>query len=290
MKTIYKNSHFLVIALFGIGVVFSGYILFSLPTELEKVSGKIDLNAINEAGPVLNRAFLVIGLTLLLGVITLVQFLYYLNAVKKVEVLGSLDKSDDTREQEVEQKSDSEKARLSMQVKEILAVAKGAKDERAKYEKLLSKLCMKMEASQGIFYKVKNEKNRRSIEMLTSFAFILPESETVSYEFGEGLAGQVAKEGKKINISNIPEGYINIISGLGSASPNHLLIYPVKDGEKVVAVAEIASFKEISEEDEKLIAEVLKMDDVQAKATKPAASAQPKNPEESKDADKANKK
>lgn len=290
MKTIYKNSHYLVIALFGIGVVFSGYILFSLPTELEKVSGKIDLNAINEASPVLNRAFLVIGLTLLLGVITLVQFLYYLNGVKKVEVIGSSDKSEDTREQEVEQKSDSEKARLSSQVKEILAVAKGAKDERAKYEKLLSKLCMKMEASQGIFYKVKNEKNKRSIEMLTSFAFVLPESETVSYEFGEGLAGQVAKEGKKINISNIPEGYINIISGLGSASPNHLLIYPVKDEEKVVAVAEIASFKEISAEDEKLIAEVLKIEEVKAKASKPAASAQTKKPEETKEADKAKKK
>jgi putative methionine-R-sulfoxide reductase with GAF domain len=279
MKYIYKNSHFLIIALFGLGVLYSAYILYSLPTDLEKVSGKIDLNAINEAGPVLNKAFLIIGLTLLLGVVTLVQFLYYLNGVKKVEVRDIANKAETIQQQESEQNTDAEKAKLSNQVKEIITAARDAKDKRAKYEKILSKLCMKIEASQGIFYQVKTEKNKRSIEMLTSFAFILPESETLSYEFGEGLAGQVAKEGKKINISNIPEGYINIISGLGSASPNHLLIYPVKDGDKVVAVAEIASFKEISEEDEKLISEVLKVDDAKTKVAKPVSASPPKKTE-----------
>jgi putative methionine-R-sulfoxide reductase with GAF domain len=290
MKTIYKNSHFFIIALFGIGVLYSGHILYSLPSELEMVSGKIDLNAINEAAPVLNRLFLVVGITLLFGVATIVQFLYYLNGLKKVEVRAGKDQSEDVQEQKMEQKTDDEKARVSARVKEILAAASQAKNERARYEALLSKLCMKIEASQGIFYKVKNEKNKRSIEMLTSFAFILPESETVSYEFGEGLAGQVAREGKKINISNVPDGYINIISGLGSASPNHLLIYPIRQGDKVVAVAEIASFKEISEDDEKLISEVLKIEDVKARASKPASSAQTKITGQTREADKVKKK
>jgi hypothetical protein len=49
MKSIYSKLQFLFIALTSLGVLYSGYILYSLPAELEKVSGRIDLSAINEA-------------------------------------------------------------------------------------------------------------------------------------------------------------------------------------------------------------------------------------------------
>ncbi len=291
MKSIYSKSHFLFIALFIIGVLYSGYVLYNLPTELEKVSGRIDLNAINEAQPVINKTNIVVGLTLLIGVIILVQFLYQRNSIKVAEVSGYSEKKTDEGTSQFDQKVDSELDDSSKEAKEILDSAKNIKEEKAKYEKILSKLCMKIEASQGIIYKVKKEKNKRYIEMLTSFAFSLPESETLTYEFGEGLAGQVAKEGKKINIDSIPEGYINIISGLGSASPNHLVIYPIKDGGNIVAIAEIASFKEITESDEKLISEVLKIEEEKSKPEKPSASSTTKKvKEEAKDKEGEKKK
>ncbi len=291
MKSIYSKSHFLFIALFVIGVLYSGYVLYNFPTELEKVSGRIDLNAINEAQPVISKTYIVVGLTLLMGVIILVQFLYQMNSVKVAEVSGYSEKKAEEGTAQSDQKVDSELNDSSKEVKEILDSAKNIKEEKAKYEKILSKLCMKIEASQGILYKVKKEKNKRYIEMLTSFAFSLPESETLTYEFGEGLAGQVAKEGKKINIDSIPEGYINIISGLGSASPNHLVIYPIKDGGNIVAIAEIASFKEITESDEKLISEVLKIEEEKSKPVKSAASSTTKKvKEEAKDKEGEKKK
>jgi len=120
---------------------------------------------------------------------------------------------------------------------------------------------MKIEASQGLIYEVKKEKNNRYIELFASFAYSLPESETVKYQFGEGLAGQVAKEKKKINIDDVPEGYITIISGLGASSPNHLAILPILDKDEVVFVVEIASFNELSESDEKFIADSLKLEE-----------------------------
>ena len=61
------------------------------------------------------------------------------------------------------------------------------------------------------------------------------------------------KAGKKINVSKIPEGYIKIVSGLGAAPPSHLAIIPIFDGNEVSYIVEIASFKKISEEEEKLI-------------------------------------
>ena len=273
MKSLYNRSHFLFIALFGIGVLYSGYTLYNLPTALEKVSGRIDLNIINDAQPVLNKTYLVIGLTLLVGVVVLVQFLYHLNSVSTNQALDFGETQKGESEEQSDEKASAESDNTSLAAKEILDGIKSIKDEKKKYEKLLSKLCMKIEASQGILYEVKKEKSKRYIEMLTSFAFSLPESETLSYEFGEGLAGQVAKEGKKINIENIPEGYINIISGLGSASPNHLVIYPIVVDKNVVAIAEIASFKKITEADEKLIAEVLKIEEVKTKPTKTTTKA-----------------
>jgi hypothetical protein len=284
MKSIYSKLHFLFIALTSLGVLYSGYILYSLPAELEKVSGRIDLSAINEAQPVFTKAYVVIGLTLFLVVIVLMQFLYYLNSSKTAEIKAFYDRKDEGRlSDNSDQKAKSEEDDFSKNVKEILDSVKQIKDEKKRYEKILSKLCMKIEASQGIFYTVKKEKNKRYIDMLTSFAFNVPDSETLTYEFGEGLAGQVAKEGKKINVDNIPEGYINILSGLGSASPNHLLIYPVKDGEKVVAIAEIASFKEITVSDEKLISEVLRIKDVKSAAGKPTSSSSKKMKKEMKE-------
>jgi hypothetical protein len=284
MKSIYSKLQFLFIALTSLGVLYSGYILYSLPAELEKVSGRIDLSAINEAQPVFTKAYVVIGLTLFLVVIVLMQFLFHLNSSKTAEIKAFYDRKDEGRlSDDSDQKAKSEEDDFSKNVKEILDSVKQIKDEKKRYEKILSKLCMKIEASQGIFYTVKKEKNKRYIDMLTSFAFNVPDSETLTYEFGEGLAGQVAKEGKKINVDNIPEGYINILSGLGSASPNHLLIYPVKDGEKVVAIAEIASFKEITVSDEKLISEVLRIKDVKSAAGKPTSSSSKKMKKEMKE-------
>ena len=64
----------------------------------------------------------------------------------------------------------------------------------------------------------------------------------MSFEMGEGLVGQVAQTGEVINLNEVPDGYIQVISGLGKASPSSLIIYPVKKNEEVIAVFELASF------------------------------------------------
>jgi hypothetical protein len=289
MKSIYKKSHLVLVVLFVLGVLYSGYILYNLPAALEKVSARIDLNAINEAQPVITRAYIVIGLTLLIGFIAVTQFLYMLNSVSKQDTLLQTNEIAEDKKEIATNHTESETDNISDAAKEIRLSAMELKDDRSKLEKILAKLCMKIEASQGIYYTVKKDKHKRYIEMLTSFAFSLPESEALTYEFGEGLAGQVAKEGKKINISNVPDGYIKIISGLGFASPNHLLIYPVKDGENVVAVAEIASFKEISDKDEKLIAEVFKMEQSKQKTAKETASVAEEKQDNTSESEKIKK-
>ncbi len=268
MKSVYKNLHLILTVLFIAGTLYSAYLLYNLPIALEKASGKIDLNAIDEARPVLIQIYVVIGLTLVIGFTLMTRYLYIINSER--EARGNvLTSKEDIQENRYAKDSRNESDdNFDAQVQEIRSVAQDVKDEKSRIEKLLSKLCMKIEASQGIYYTVKKDKQRRYIEMLAAFAFSIPESTTLTYEFGEGLAGQAAREGKKLNISNVPEGYIKILSGLGSASPNHLAILPVKEGDQVVAVVEIASFREIAEPDEKLIAEVFKTETVKSKSAK----------------------
>lgn len=132
-------------------------------------------------------------------------------------------------------------------------------DLKAGLEKALSAVCRDLEASQAALFVVKQYEGKRILEIFATYAYHIAESKTFHYEFGEGLAGQVAKEGKLVNINSVPEGYITILSGLGKASPKHLVIAPIHFEDSVVAVLEVASFKQISKADEQYIREVAEM-------------------------------
>jgi PAS domain S-box-containing protein len=59
---------------------------------------------------------------------------------------------------------------------------------------------------------------------------------------GEGLAGQAWQEGDIIYLTEVPQNYIRITSGLGDANPTSILIVPLKVNEQIFGVVEIASF------------------------------------------------
>ena len=118
---------------------------------------------------------------------------------------------------------------------------------------LLSSVARIMEISQGAFFVCEEKNGNRIIKFLSGYAYHHPETENLEFEFGQGLSGQVAMDGKMININSIPDGYVTILSGLGKASPGSMIIFPVMISDEVVAVIELASFHEFSEEDEDLI-------------------------------------
>lgn len=60
---------------------------------------------------------------------------------------------------------------------------------------------------------------------------------------GEGLVGQVYLERQTVVLKKVPHGYTTITSGLGDATPNYLIVLPMKYNEVVTAVLELAGFR-----------------------------------------------
>lgn len=64
------------------------------------------------------------------------------------------------------------------------------------------------------------------------------------FDTGQGLVGQAYQEGMTVYLTEVPEEYMQITSGLGDTNPRSLLIIPLKTNEKIEGVLELASLNE----------------------------------------------
>ncbi len=227
---ILKDPHKLSLAAaatFFVGIIFSTYFLYTLP--------HITLSLVSWGYA---KVFLVIGITFALG------FLAINSSMKvKKEIIVFREKSESV----TNQSGTAEEKAASIDVQTFTNTLKGAKADKV-LQLGLSSICHLLQAGQGAFYTVKNTDGKRVVEMKSSFALSVGESEKIEFEFGEGLVGQAAASGKSIYLDELPEGYRHaIISGLGTAAPKYLFVVPIKKESAVKAVMEIATFSALSE-------------------------------------------
>lgn len=82
--------------------------------------------------------------------------------------------------------------------------------------------------------------NKELIELYASYAYENKKQINKTFKLGEGLIGACVLEQKKIIINDVPDEYINIVSGLGSGKPSNISIIPIFYQEKINAVIELA--------------------------------------------------
>jgi len=121
---------------------------------------------------------------------------------------------------------------------------------------VIGELCDYVGASVGAFYIM--EEDRDTLRLKGSYAFQLPDGHRDIISLKEGLAGQAAYEGKMMILSEIPENYMKVQSGLGGMPPRHLAVMPILHEEGVKGVIELGSVTEISEEKIEFLQFVLK--------------------------------
>jgi HAMP domain-containing protein/signal transduction histidine kinase/DNA-binding response OmpR family regulator len=125
----------------------------------------------------------------------------------------------------------------------------GQKDLKTVTARILSELAQVVTAHYGAFYILKQEEDSQTTMLSLFAAYGYKSEKNIPTEFaiGESLVGQVALEKERIILSNVPDNYIKISSGLGRAKPANLIILPVLFENKVKAVIELASLDEFSE-------------------------------------------
>lgn len=120
-----------------------------------------------------------------------------------------------------------------------------AKTDLIKYsEKILSNIAKEFDIVQGLLF-VK-EKESEKFNIAGKYAYFGDE-EPKSFIYGETISGQVAKNKKALRLEEIPDNYVTILSGLGSSSPDHLIVIPIVVEENTIAIIELASFKEFTQ-------------------------------------------
>jgi HAMP domain-containing protein/GAF domain-containing protein len=110
--------------------------------------------------------------------------------------------------------------------------------------KIISNLVKYLDINQGAIFIV-NDNNPKDIflELIASYAFGKQKFVSRQIRKGEGLIGEVFQEGEKMYITEVPENFINITSGLGDANPKSVLIVPVRLNDQVYGALELASFQ-----------------------------------------------
>lgn len=101
-----------------------------------------------------------------------------------------------------------------------------------------------IQATQGAIY-ILNEidTSNKFFEMKAAIAYNREKFMKTNYELKEGLVGRCAFEKLPVYLKEIPEEYIKLTSGLGTAEPDFLLLVPLIINEQVMGVIELASFK-----------------------------------------------
>ena len=231
LKTSGKLS--LVISLvFFAGTMISAYFLLTLPHNLIIRGG---LPSLELAWPVLINLFVSVGLTFISGLAAI-----HTAMESRKETVVYIEKKKEDQEATV-QGGEAMAGGLS-DLSSFRTGLQQAEGEREVLQQGLNRLCQEVQAGQGAIYQLKSVDGKKVIELEYGFALSTGESSAPQFEWGEGLIGQAAAGGKSLYLDEVPEGYITIVSGLGTASPRYLMIVPIKNGEEVKGVLEVATF------------------------------------------------
>jgi PAS domain S-box-containing protein len=116
-------------------------------------------------------------------------------------------------------------------------------------DEIIGNLVKYLKANQGALYIVDDAAADEETTMSMKACYAWDKKKYLNHKIhrGEGLAGQAWQEGDTVYLTEVPQNYVRIVSGLGDANPTAVLIVPLKVNDQIFGVVEIASFGEFQD-------------------------------------------
>jgi HAMP domain-containing protein/CheY-like chemotaxis protein/signal transduction histidine kinase len=136
---------------------------------------------------------------------------------------------------------------LNTNMARFSGMLQGQRDLKQVSRLVMNQLTPLVGAQHGGFFMTEGDAGESELRLIASYAFKRRKGAANRFALGEGLVGQAALERKSILLTQAPEDYIVISSGLGEAAPVNIVVLPVLFEDRVMAVIELASFTPYSE-------------------------------------------
>ncbi|MBW4659320.1 MAG: HAMP domain-containing protein [Drouetiella hepatica Uher 2000/2452] len=135
---------------------------------------------------------------------------------------------------------------LKTNLAKFTRMLQGQRDLETVSKLILSELAPLVSAQHGVFYLMEGS-DHTYLKLLTTYAYRERKHLANRFQLGEGLVGQCALEKERILLTEVPDNYITISSGLGESTPRNVVVLPVLFEGQVTAVVELASFNRFNE-------------------------------------------
>jgi HAMP domain-containing protein/CheY-like chemotaxis protein/signal transduction histidine kinase len=138
---------------------------------------------------------------------------------------------------------------LNSNLARFSGMMQGQRDLQTVSRLIMSELTPLVGAGLGAFFLAEDtgEDEETMLQLISSYGYKTRKKMANRYKVGESLVGQAALERQSILITEPPEDYIKVASGLGEGSPRNIIVMPVLFEDQVMGVVELASFTPFTE-------------------------------------------
>lgn len=147
----------------------------------------------------------------------------------------------------------NDRARSAKEIQANLMIeVQGVTDLSAAGNIIISRTAQALGAQHGALY-LQQPDDPGQFALAASYAFHRRKGLPNSYGLGDGLVGQCALEGNRIEVTGAPADYVEIVSGLGKTEPVSLILIPIVFESAVHGVLELAGLRLFSDDDIELL-------------------------------------
>ncbi|MFE2910886.1 HAMP domain-containing protein [Kitasatospora indigofera] len=175
-----------------------------------------------------------------------------------VDASGELDELKDNINQMIANlrettRTNQEQDWLKTNLARVTGLLQGRRDLEAVASLIMTELTPVVSAQHGAFFLAQpagrtaelitedDDENDTVLRLIGSYGYQRRAMPT-TFRPGESLVGQAAVEKRSIILKEAPPGYLKIASGLGEASPAHVVVLPVLFEGRLLGVIELATF------------------------------------------------